>query len=563
MGTGIYSLGTRAMFASQAMLDTTAHNISNVNTPGYSRQQVELATEGGMYTGAGFFGRGVRVATVTRSTNEFLAKEADRTASLAASDKTRLDKLEQLETTLPTGENGLGYAASQFLNGFVDVANRPQDMSARGVVLSRAQEWVNRVHVAGQQIEQLQAGVVSDMGTTIDQINDYTKQIASLNQDIAKYVGVGHTANDLLDQRDLLVNKLNKLVKVSTVEADDGSLSVFMGGGQLLVLSNQAQTLSLVRDPSNSSLGRVALRSNGTDRILDSSQTTGGALEGLLKFQDQDLAQTRADLNAFVNDFATAVNKQQNLGLTANGSTGTDFFAGLGPSSALTIQLNLSDPKDIAAAAPLIGYTADLNAGTAGIGNLKVNVQPLPAGLTAPLTVSFASDGSGGMNYEIYSAGSPTPYYTAPWTGGTTITDGNTPASFQLNVTGVPKIGDSLTLTAPVDLSGNNGNARLMLNLRDQNNMISLPSTGSSASLTDAYSQMIGSLGVIVQSGRTAAGISSTLETTASQTLASTNGVNLDEEASRLIQYQQSYQAAAKVLQVAQKVFDTLLNVTQ
>ncbi|HYR26128.1 MAG TPA: flagellar hook-associated protein FlgK, partial [Aquabacterium sp.] len=256
MGTGIYSLGTRAMFASQAMLDTTAHNISNVNTPGYSRQQVELATEGGMYTGAGFFGRGVRVATVTRSTNEFLVKEADRTASLAASDKTRLDKLEQLETTLPTGENGLGYAASQFLNGFVDVANRPQDMSARGVVLSRAQEWVNRVHVAGQQIEQLQAGVVSDMGTTIDQINDYTKQIASLNQDIAKYVGVGHTANDLLDQRDLLVNKLNKLVKVSTVEADDGSLSVFMGGGQLLVLSNQAQTLSLVRDPSNSSLGR-------------------------------------------------------------------------------------------------------------------------------------------------------------------------------------------------------------------------------------------------------------------------------------------------------------------
>ncbi len=76
MGSGIYSLGTRAMFASQAMLDTTANNISNVKTPGYSRQQVELATESGMYTGAGFFGRGVRIATVTRSTNEFLIKEA-------------------------------------------------------------------------------------------------------------------------------------------------------------------------------------------------------------------------------------------------------------------------------------------------------------------------------------------------------------------------------------------------------------------------------------------------------------------------------------------------------
>ena len=95
MGSGIYSLGTRAMFASQAMLDTTAHNISNVNTPGYSRQQVELATESGMYTGAGFFGRGVRIATVTRSTNEFLIKEANVNTASSAADQTRLGKLEQ------------------------------------------------------------------------------------------------------------------------------------------------------------------------------------------------------------------------------------------------------------------------------------------------------------------------------------------------------------------------------------------------------------------------------------------------------------------------------------
>ena len=131
MGSGIYSLGTRAMFASQAMLDTTAHNISNVNTPGYSRQQVELATEGGMYTGAGFFGRGVRIATITRSTNEFLVKEANVNTAASASDQTRLGKLEQLEKILPTGQSGLGYAATQFLNTFVDVSNQPQDMSAR------------------------------------------------------------------------------------------------------------------------------------------------------------------------------------------------------------------------------------------------------------------------------------------------------------------------------------------------------------------------------------------------------------------------------------------------
>ena len=138
MGTGIFSMGTRAMFAAQTMLDTVGHNISNANTPGYSRQDVQLATENGMFTGAGFFGRGVQVVTITRSTNEFLSQEVNRNLAAESSDQTRLDKLLQLEKVLPTGESGLGYAAGQMLNAFVDVANQPQDMAARQVVLSRA-----------------------------------------------------------------------------------------------------------------------------------------------------------------------------------------------------------------------------------------------------------------------------------------------------------------------------------------------------------------------------------------------------------------------------------------
>ena len=314
MGSGIYSLGTRAMFASQAMLDTTAHNISNVNTPGYSRQQVELATEGGMYTGAGFFGRGVRIATITRSTNEFLIKEANVNTAASASDQTRLGKLEQLEKILPTGQSGLGYAATQFLNTFVDVSNQPQDMSARQVTLSRAQEWANRVNTAAKQLDQQQAGVIMDMQTSVSQVNSLTQKIAGLNQQIAVYNGSGHTANDLLDQRDSLIKDLNKLVQVNTVEADDGSLSVFMGGGQVLVLSNTAQTLQVERDALDATKGRVALVTNGTSRVLDSGQITGGALQGLLRYQDEDLTSTRAELNKFVAEFANKVNEIHSYG---------------------------------------------------------------------------------------------------------------------------------------------------------------------------------------------------------------------------------------------------------
>ena len=154
MASGIYALGRGALSAAQAALDTTAHNISNVNTPGYSRQSLEIATEDGLYTGAGFMGRGVRLVTVTRATDAALTKEANINIAASASDAARLNKLEQLEKTLPLGEQGLGFSANQFLNAFVDISNQPLDMSARQVALSRAQEWVSRVGTTNQQLNQ-------------------------------------------------------------------------------------------------------------------------------------------------------------------------------------------------------------------------------------------------------------------------------------------------------------------------------------------------------------------------------------------------------------------------
>lgn len=586
MGSGIFALGTRAMQANQAMLDTTSHNISNVNTPGYSRQQVQLETEGGMFTGAGFFGRGVKVSTVTRSTNEFLVRENNNNLSASSADQARMDKLSQLEKSLPTGESGLGYAAQQVLNAFVDVANQPQDMSARQVVLARAQDWVSRVNTSAKQLDDLQAGTVADMQTTVASINRLTQQIAASNQAIASVKGVGHDANDLLDQRDQLVKQLSQLVQVSTVEADDGSLNVFMGGGQLLVLSNNAQSLTVVRDPLDSTLGRVALQTGATSRILDSSQITGGSLKGLVQFQDNDIAATRRDLNAFVSQFATAINQQQSLGVDATGALQTSFDAAgnpvgtqifLNPGSASTIKLNLTQPKGLAAASPLVASVLPTNTGTATIDSLSMaralpqtNAPDFATSLpttASSLTVVFETSVADPtqLTYRfVDSAGNPykdtTPKRT--WTAGTPLNDADpasTPSSqlFNLSISGVPRAGDKLTIARTTYPASNNGNAQSFLALRDKA-MVTLDGT-SYATVTDAYSQMIGNLGVAVQGGKTAASISSALAKTSEQTLTSSTGVNLDEEAARLIQYQQSYQAAAKVLQIAQSLFDTLL----
>ena len=140
--SALMSIGTRAMTASYAALQTTGNNIANANTVGYSRQQVELATAGGQYTGMGFFGRGVDVTTVSRAHDAFLVREAALTQSISAADGTRLAQLEQLEQVFGIGEAGLGYQSAQLLNAFADVASRPQDPAARQVALARAQDAV-------------------------------------------------------------------------------------------------------------------------------------------------------------------------------------------------------------------------------------------------------------------------------------------------------------------------------------------------------------------------------------------------------------------------------------
>ena len=135
--SALMSIGKTAMTASYAALQTTGNNIANANTAGYSRQEVVLADAPSQFTGSGFFGKGVNVATVTRAHSDFLIREAATASSLAAGDAARSSQLSQLENVFRLGEAGLGYAAQQLFNAFVDVANRPQDSSARQSVLDR------------------------------------------------------------------------------------------------------------------------------------------------------------------------------------------------------------------------------------------------------------------------------------------------------------------------------------------------------------------------------------------------------------------------------------------
>ena len=653
----LMSLGIRAMTANYAALQTTGHNISNANVAGYSRQQVQLATAQGQFTGAGFFGRGVDVATVTRSHNAFLTGESLRASSLASLDGARQERLGSLESLFRTGEAGLGHAVSTFLNTMVDLANRPADPATRQVVLSRASDMAMRFSESGQALDNIQIGVSSDLRTSVTAINQLARGIAASNQQIASLQGRGQPANDLLDKRDRLIAQLSEHLQVSTISASDGTVGVFIAGGQRLVLGTEAAQMAVRADPSDGRRVAVGMVNGPQVNLIDPSSLGGGKVAGLLRFQNTDLVDGRNLIGRLAAEVALAVNQQQQRGLNLSGVNSMLAMFSLGTPQALpnsnnardasgvirgnvrlsytgepgtlkasdydlredranpgswvvtrmiggqlstdpadrqsftgtatrfqgididfsvappqpgdrfvlqtvgraAVDLNavLSDPRELAAASPLVAAAPAGNAGTAKVGPLTMTTSPMPfPGGTDTLTFQRLSPpqlGPDGVLYDYNVTSSLTPG-TAFWNPGQSLVGGN---GYRLDISGVPADGDTLVITPTpaTAVASNNGNATALLALRDAGLV-------EGQTIGEGYGQALAEIGALVQSGASTASISAAVADQAEKMRTSQSGVNLDEEAARLIQYQQAYQAAAKMLQVAQSLFDTLLQTT-
>lgn len=661
---GLLSLGARAMFANQAALQTIGQNIANANTPGYSRQSVVLTTSPGQYTGAGFFGKGVDVQTVQRSHNEFLTKEAASSKSTAVADSTRAEQLSRLEKLFKPGTDGIGNAAGQFLNAMVDVTSRPSDPSARQVALGRANELAVRFANAGQQLSELQAGVVSDLKANVDVINQLAKQIASVNDQIAKTRGSGHTPNDLLDQREQLISKLGERVAVSTLPADDDTVGVFIGGGQRLVLGNSASTLQISGDNYDAQRAVVSITEGSITRPLDESVLTGGSVAALQRFQNKDLQDAKNLLGQLAAAIGTRVNTQNSLGLDLSNPPGkgapifnvapprvlpastnqrnasgsfvngvqasivdasqlqassyrlTSSAAGsyqltrlsdglvrnvnsgdivdgfqlsfapsapavgesyqIEPVSAAAVNMRtvLAAPTGIAAASPVTASTSVNNTGTLSIDsiyavNANIDTTIAPAAPKVPITLTFGNTDPADATKRLYTLTLANgTVLNGSWAAGQPI--GNQPAAgidlgFELRTIGVPRNGDTLTINATKYASTNNGNAKAFLNIQTDGFIgRRLQPDGSitqGATISDAYASAMSDIGSRVQSANYLSGVSKSVASEAEASRSGEAGVNLDEEASRLIQYQQAYQAAAKVLQTAQTLFNELMKI--
>lgn len=332
------NIARSAVTSNLAAFQVIGHNIANVTTEGYTRQTVDMQARTGSQIGSSlnFFGQGVNVAGVERQYSSFLTREAQATKAVAAGDAARYSRLQQLEELFPMGETGMGEVLNAALNAWVDVASSPTDLTARAVALTSAEDLATRLQATTSGLDELRVSATQQFNGALDSINTLAKSIATLNAQVMQ--SGNEVSNDLLDQREKAISDLNKYVQTSTVADARGGLTLFVAGGQPLVLGSTAFQLKNAADPSVQGASQmvpldptqvavVLDRGDGQPTALSQQMLGGGELSGLMQFVNDDLTDTQNAVGRMAMSLAVQMNEQHRLGIDLNGQAGRDLFS--------------------------------------------------------------------------------------------------------------------------------------------------------------------------------------------------------------------------------------------
>jgi flagellar hook-associated protein 1 FlgK len=321
LGTGLSSL--RAL---QKALDTTAHNIANVSTPGYTRQRVEFATRTPQSYGTNWIGSGVDAVQVRRVYDQFLSEQARSSGGTLSRLEAFAAQAERLDNLLGDSSSGLSASLQDFTDAINEVSSTPSSISARQVLLAQGRALVDRLQSYDARLRSMSEDVDQRLNVEAGEITSLADGVARLNGEIAVAVQqTGQPPNDLLDQRDQLIDQLSSKVGVTVVAEGDSTLNVFIGNGQPLVLGNVASQITTVQDPLDGERRQLALTSPaGTVDI--SRSISGGTLGGLLDWRREMLDPARNELGRITLAVAQQVNGQHREGMDLSGALGGNFF---------------------------------------------------------------------------------------------------------------------------------------------------------------------------------------------------------------------------------------------
>ncbi|MFZ1851075.1 MAG: flagellar hook-associated protein FlgK [Nitrosomonas sp.] len=328
MGNNIINIGISGLLTAQNQLHTTSHNISNANTTGFKRQEVLQDTNVPQSSGAGFVGKGVHTTTVQRIYSQFLVSQSLQVQAQSQSLDVNYTQIKQLDNMLAEATSGLSPTLQKFFSAVQDVATNPSMIPSRQSLLSGSEALVSRFQALDERMSQMRNGVNEQITSHVEEINSLSKQVAEVNQQIllAEGSAAGQPANDMLDQRDSLISSLSKLINVDTIAQSDGSINVYVGNGQALVVGSRAMSLEAMKNPTNPNNLTLGIVSSGKTIQLPEEQITGGALSGLFAFRNDALDNAQNSLGRIAITLAQNFNEQHRLGMDLNGNMGGDLF---------------------------------------------------------------------------------------------------------------------------------------------------------------------------------------------------------------------------------------------
>jgi flagellar hook-associated protein 1 FlgK len=626
----LLSTSVSGLLAFQQALDVTSNNIANSSTPGYSVETANLSPLPGQASAGGYVGSGVTVDGITRSYSELLSQQVRSSQSGYSSLNTLATQAAQVDNLLSASSTGITSGLQSFVNALQTLAGSPSSSAARQALLSQAQALTQQLTGYDAQISQYGGTLEQQISGDVTQVNTLASGIASLNTQIANdLAGTGQAPNQLMDQRDTLIDQLSQYVSVNTASEPNGMLDVYIGTGQALVTGGKPQQLSTLPNQYDASQLDIGITSGGGTADV-TSEITGGELGGLLSSRTQVLEPAQNALGQISVALATIVNQQQAAGMDQTGAPGQPMFTVGGvqtlASSANTGSATLAVTRTSLSALTSDDYTLRYSGGAwqlqdattgqavplsgAGTGaspfqaaGISIVVSGAPANgdsflvqptaaataglavaLTSPAQIaaaSLAQTGVGAANSGTGTVSAATITNPASWvpdtytlaftavnqyqitsSAGTVVASGTysagAPISFQgaqVSVNGTPATGDTFTIRSSTAAdAGDNTNANALISALGAANL-----AGGTTSLSGAANNLIARIGIITQQAQSNATAQQSVNQDATTARSNLTGVNLDDQAAKMLQYQQAYQAMAQMIQTSGEMFTSLI----
>ncbi len=565
---GALQIGRTGLLASQTALQVVGQNLANVATDGYHRQKITLAPQRSQEIGPGLFlGRGVMIQSITRVIDEALEARLRGSISDQSASEVRqqlLGRIEAIENEF-TGTD-LSTSLGEFFNAFSQLSNNPQDVSLRTLLVEQASSLAGFIRDLDSELGNVQLQTVSQIDQSVAAANDLMTRIAELDRQIAVASKGSGGAPGLRDQRDQLLSELSKFLDISTVEQSSGSVDVFIGSLPI-ILNNRSRGIELLNETVNGqTVTKVVISADKSPLDISS-----GELGALIQFKEQDIQDAIGAMDTLAEQLINQVNRLHSQG---QGIDLLDAVTGATTIPDATVALN--DPSADLAVVPSHGsfqlHIVQKSTGRVITTTVNIDLDGInPAGDTTLTSLAADIDAAANVSATVTSDGrlqitadsndfqisfSDDSSGVLAALGVNTFFTGRD--AFDIDVNGLlvasPHLIAAAASSADGQNPGDNTNALAISALRDQG---LTPLNG--LSLTQFWNRHVEDFAVRQAQARENFKADSVIREGLTNQRQSISGVNADEEAIDLIQYQRAFQASARFLTVIDEMFQTLI----